>query len=61
MIVIGLYLVIWGSSKGQSESTDVVSELPLHKKQTVDTNPSSEDFKVGDVENPKTISGNNVV
>ncbi|KAK4489892.1 hypothetical protein RD792_000539 [Penstemon davidsonii] len=56
VIVIGLYLVIWGKSKDQIESIDIDTklELPSHHKQVLVTNSNN-----GEV--LKTTSNNNDV
>ncbi|KAL3818061.1 hypothetical protein ACJIZ3_003966 [Penstemon smallii] len=66
VIVMGLYLVIWGKSTDQSESSKIASgsELPIHQQQqtVIDTvsNSSTKDLKSkDDAQLPQSLSHNN--
>ncbi|KAK4478916.1 hypothetical protein RD792_014423, partial [Penstemon davidsonii] len=65
VIVMGLYLVIWGKSTDQSESsrTSIGSELPTHQQpqETVDKDSNfTKDSKTKDAQVPQTLPPNNV-
>ncbi|KAL3818003.1 hypothetical protein ACJIZ3_003908 [Penstemon smallii] len=53
IIIIGLYLVIWGKSKDQNESR---SDLPLHQQQALDSNLTRKDSNIDTVDDV-AISG----
>ncbi|KAK4488279.1 hypothetical protein RD792_004026 [Penstemon davidsonii] len=61
VIVIGLYLVIWGKSKDQYGSFTDGSELPVHQQQTLTTIPSKKEVKANDVQVLQPTSVNSTV
>lgn len=59
VIVIGLYLVIWGKSKEYKESGDADTKLPIHHQQKgtpVDKNQESNDLEANNINTAVQVS-----
>lgn len=56
VIILGLYLVVWGKSKDYDSSSSITKEDTLPAKQTIDENNNKEEHSIYAIVTPSNIS-----